>query len=590
MRNNQFMISRTSIKALINKKSTQIVIMILIGVILGLYYFSNIKKIYTIWEIEDEAGYLFNASLLSKCDWKEVFSNSNAYYGLGYSLLLSPLFYICETGLELIRGAIAVNIICILFLYFIQIYVMSKIAPKCNCSVLAIISGVICLYPYLLCSSMKVICEAFLTLWVWIIGFLLYKSFSTQKYRYFFLLGVATMYSYFIHMRSVAVIAAVGLILLLGLYSKKINLKKVICFLLPFIGCFLILNIFKKEITGILGSGNIMDNTGTNKNIITGKFLSDRIKWLLLPQNFNIYALCAVGKIFYLISSTGGIILFGCFEFICVIRDCFKAGIKKIESNQIVVIFMGSCFLIMFILSCVSGTGETYASFIYGRYYEYTVIFLLFLGVYSLLYRNYQNKILLIFMSITAITGYIAIGLEQFNTSDYFGIDTNRYSGFSYAISKNEDFVSTFLFSALLVGIFFEIYTVLKNKYIKFGVIAVIVLILFMPANKVCLEKINEVNINCKSDIDMAEFIMQNGKDEQVYFVYEPYKYDTFYERMQVFLKNKSMHIILPEILDNVKDNDWVITYINSEKANELREKGSVEYVMCSKNYELFRK
>lgn len=583
------MIEKTKIKNLLDKKSIQMIIVLLVGIFLGCYYLSNVGNIYTLWEIPDEAGYLFNASLFSNYDWREAFSNSNEYYGFGYSMLLVPLFYFCETGLDLIRASIVVNIIGILFLYLIQIYLMSKIFFKCQYSVLALISGAVCLYPYLVCSSMKVICEVFLTLWVWVICFFLYKSFLTQKYRYFCLLGATTVYIYFIHIRSIAVIASVGLILLIGLYSKKNALKKVLCFFVPFVGCFLLLNIFKKEITAILGTGIIVDNTEANKNLITGNFLWDRIKWLFSPENLKIYALCAVGKIFYLISSTGGVILVGFFEFLRCVRDCLRQGIKEIKPHQMSVLFMGSCFLIMFLLSCISGTGDTYASFIYGRYYEYTIGFLMFFGIYSLIYKNYKYKTAIVFLIISLGTGCVATELKNFNAIESYVIDTSRYSGFSYAISSTDNFISVFLFSALLVGILLAIYFMVKKSLVKTFIIPLVVIVWFLSVDKFCLKAINDTNAKCKTDIEMTEYIAKNEK-EQIYFVYEPYKYNTYFERMQVFLKNKSMHIILPEDLKNVEDNSWIVTYINSEKANELKTEGGAKYIMDSAHYELFGK
>lgn len=183
---------------------------------------------------------------MSKCNWKEVFSNGNSYYGFGYSLLLVPLFYICETGLELIRGAIVVNIICILLLYLLQIYFMSKIFPTCKVGMLAIMSGVVCLYPYLQCSTMKVMNEVFLTLWVWVIGILLYKALATGKYLYFILLGITAVYIYFIHFRSVAVLAALGMCYVMMLYCKKVDWRKTVAFLIVFILGFAICNALKK--------------------------------------------------------------------------------------------------------------------------------------------------------------------------------------------------------------------------------------------------------------------------------------------------------------------------------------------------------
>lgn len=578
------------IRTIINNKSIQIIIMVLIGVFIGIYYLSNVKNIYTIWGMPDEAGYLFNATLLTKCNWKETFCNTNSYYGFGYSVLLIPIFIFCKTGLNLIRGAIIINIVFVLLLYFIQIYLMSKILPKSRLDILAVISGISCLYPYLTSMSMQVVCEVFLTFWVWTIGVLLYKALETKKYIYFLLVGVATAYISAIHLRSIAVIVALLLTIIIGVYCKNINLKEMLFFLIPFVCCLLILNIFKKEITNYLGTGILINQNETAMNIITGQYLIDRLEWLFTIQNIKLYVLCAIGKLFYLIVTTKGVILFGLLELIYVISDSWKAGLTKIKYEHMVMAFMGSCFVIMFVLSCLNGTGETFATFIYGRYYEYTVSFLVFLGIYSLLYRKYDNKNLLLVAVGSMIVACIATYLKQYTSSDHIEIDTNRCSGLSYTISKNQDITSIILFSLLLVIIFFAIYIEMNNRYIKVWLIPMIVLISFLSVDKVCLKKINDVNINCKADIDMAEYINKNISAEKIYFVYEPYKYEAFFERMQVFIKNYSMYIILPEEVDDVSDNSFIITYSNSDKAGELKRIDDGKYIMSSTHYELFRK
>ena len=69
----------------------QYLIVFLLGVLIFVLYGSNVKNIYTVWQIGDEAGYLMNAAFFSGHDWSGIYEVI-PYYGYGYSLLLIPFF------------------------------------------------------------------------------------------------------------------------------------------------------------------------------------------------------------------------------------------------------------------------------------------------------------------------------------------------------------------------------------------------------------------------------------------------------------------------------------------------------------------
>ena len=94
-----------------------------LSVVLLIVYLSNLEHFYTVWEIYDEACYLFNASICSNTvKWQETFAYCNSYYGWGYSILLVPLFWFCKNCVQLIRGAIVVNTLLVVASYY-QMYI-----------------------------------------------------------------------------------------------------------------------------------------------------------------------------------------------------------------------------------------------------------------------------------------------------------------------------------------------------------------------------------------------------------------------------------------------------------------------------------
>ena len=100
-------------------------ILLIIGSIVILdYYLEKIPQVYIVWELMDEFGYLADAAYLSGNKWPYV---TDFYYGYGYSLWLIPLFLVFDTGIEIIRGALAVNAVIVVLLFWVQYVLMSKV-------------------------------------------------------------------------------------------------------------------------------------------------------------------------------------------------------------------------------------------------------------------------------------------------------------------------------------------------------------------------------------------------------------------------------------------------------------------------------
>lgn len=563
------------------------------AVLLGCLYLYNVKNINTIWEMGDEGGYLFNASLFSPYDWKETFSNARHYYGYGYSFLLIPLFYMCSTGVSLIRGCIIVNIICLLGIYFIQIYIMSKLWKKRSICILSMISFIVCLYPYLASNVMMVVCEVFLSFFVWVITLLFYKAISEKNYIFWFLLGFAVAFVFFIHTRAVVVLVTINLFIALLIFLKRVDLKKIILYGLSFLCFFVVLYFAKHYFLGVLGTGKIALSRGTTEvtNIMTTKWVVDRIRWVFAKRNIVKYILCAVSKIFYLIASTAGVLLLGIVYGISELRCRIRDIPNKYDETHIVKAFFIFLFLLMFIACCVSGTGSTYAYMIYGRYYEYCISPIIIMGMLYLTDKPQKSpKLHFIALVMIVCSGILSLNLSAFANSEQIGIDINRIPSISYAIAQNENYLNTIYFLILFTVLTNIVYFCVAKYKCKVIIIPLTVLVIFGINDIEAIREINEVNRTCITDINISNYIEENKDDQSIYFVYEPYRYNSFYMRMQVFIKNNAMHIVLPEEVESIEEESFVITYINSEKAAEFAEVEEYEYIMKSAHYNLYIK
>ena len=72
----------------------------------------------TVWELADEAGYLSNTAYFLGHDWEDVRATM-PYYAYGYSVFLIPVYLFTNTGVELIRGAMYINLFFAIGTYFL---------------------------------------------------------------------------------------------------------------------------------------------------------------------------------------------------------------------------------------------------------------------------------------------------------------------------------------------------------------------------------------------------------------------------------------------------------------------------------------
>lgn len=145
----------------INTSKNQIMVLLLCGLMLLWIYGRNIAKINTVWELGDEASYLWNTAYFLQMNWDEV-GAAYPYSGYGYSLILIPVFLLCKSGVSLIRGACIVNIVCLFLMYILHISILRKVSKNSNSILLPMFAFISCCTPYLASNVYKVLAEVFL--------------------------------------------------------------------------------------------------------------------------------------------------------------------------------------------------------------------------------------------------------------------------------------------------------------------------------------------------------------------------------------------------------------------------------------------
>lgn len=521
---------------------------------------SNIKNIFTVWEIYDEACYLFNASLFGRVNWKDTFAYCQDYYGWGYSVLLIPLFWICSNGIQLIRGAIITNYLLVIVCYYQLNRMIRRLLNSENVYLSSVISFAFCLYPYVFSNANKVTCEVcvfalFLLLCNCIINLL-----ESESLRWYIVLAVLSSYLYAVHARTIVVLLVTWFFVGLMCVINKRKYRSV------FIGIFLTILFFfvvkevKSYFLGFYNQKSLFESEGGTNNLFDQSFFRDRIIWF--ATSIPLYLLGGIVKYVYLIVCSCGLVTFGLY-------DSFKSlfvVLKKKEATTVdwfrVFVFLAFCAMIC---ACVmSGLGGDFRYLIYGRYYEYTSIPMIIFGLVGVCRKVYSKRCVLVISVINISLIFLSWRITDYIPSNSLGVDTNRLAGITSITSLTSEYIAVLLWGTIIT-IFVGAYLSSAQNFKFTGtVVCTILMLTFMFSDHKGLDAINRANLSGKSD---WRLLSQNISDEeQVYFIVDQTcDYWTFYTRLQVLLYKTDMNIIYYDDIEGLPQGACTITMTSGE-------------------------
>lgn len=552
-----------------NNIKKQYIIVFMLGVVLSIIYGSKINNVNTVWELGDEAGYLCNVAYMAGTDWSDV-ASVLPYFGYGYSIILIPIFLVSRTGIELIHGAIFINVICVMITYMLEVYVFSKLLKNINIGMVSFFGFISVLIPYMTTNTFKVLCEVFLTMWVWIIASLLVLTYKMRKWWTYVILGVATAYIFFIHTRAIIIIVSVIITISIMLCKRLISKKNIFIFLFSTAICFGILYIIKKDI--IAYSMHLGENDArTDVNMVSSNYIFTRIKWFL--ADYPLYIIEFAGKILYLTASTCGVILYG-IAGIC--KEIKKQWQENGGLSLIIYCYFAISFFVMLAACVLNGAGmeDNFTYLFYSRYYEYTVLPIIIIGLYNIYFDSNNIITNIIFAFIIISTGIISSMAQTFllNT-DEIHVDTARIPGFTHLIMEDTSY-RTFIFHITIFCVaVIVIIAIFKMCFKdKRRCILIISIFLFLFSNsKDCMNKVFQSSIDAKADTQLAAYVTDVCENNDVLFVDSDFKWKNYYSRMQVLLKNKKLVVISES---EINQNEYFITYLSSTLGNRLEKEG----------------
>ena len=260
--------------------------------------------------VNDELATISAFTLLYPADWSEVLTSQTSYYGGGFTILFTPLFYLIRNPVTIYH--VMITIYCILqALIVLPAYAITR---KHFCVENRFFSAFLSLaVSYVVTRrSDNITNETALYILIWIIFYVLLELVSREdnrKDKRILSVVLALLYTYAlsIHERSLAFIGMFAFLYLFYLYVYHKSLVSIPFFAVPFAGGYVLARLLKKAILAANYSAVLREvtNTSVGRNFSNLSLLKD-------PGNWKALFYGILGSLTTSSLVTGCVILIGC--------------------------------------------------------------------------------------------------------------------------------------------------------------------------------------------------------------------------------------------------------------------------------------
>ena len=336
----------------------------------------------------DEYGYWSHAALFSGHDWSDVLSGHMNWYSYGYSLILTPLFWISHNLYFMYKAAIVLNGIFSILSFCICFACARILFPKITRWVLLIISFTVCMYSSYITQGPIAWSETFLYFIVWLMIYLFLKFSQEPTVPRALRLSLCIGACYITHNRTIGIVAAYFCIVLLLRLTDAINWKIFLALLSPLI-LILFVNVNIKTYLCIMEGFGLKpkNGMGAQKEHLLSLLTLDG--WWNFIRSFS-------GQMWSLMTSSFGLLFWGLLR--CVSQVFSAVRKKSAEPHTIFYLFTLLASLGTFFVSAISlidpasitnlDTNADLSYFIYTRYDECIIGILLLCGLLELVTRK----------------------------------------------------------------------------------------------------------------------------------------------------------------------------------------------------------
>lgn len=244
----------------------------------------------------DEVGYWGHAANLNGLPWK---NSTGLWYSYGYSLLLTPLYWISHNMTVMYRLAVVINALLGVAGFVLGIVILRDLKEEMDFQTAALVSCAASCYSAYLFQSYIAYSETLIYTLVLLAVRAVIKFCKRPEYLNLLSAIVVLMFLYIVHNRNIAGIIAFFMVLSIMFYSGRITRGKIM-FAFGMLLCFYMINKgMRAYVTGLMfDSGREFTNNNiasTVDNLI--KLLASREGWIRLVQS-------VFGKTWYILTAT----------------------------------------------------------------------------------------------------------------------------------------------------------------------------------------------------------------------------------------------------------------------------------------------
>lgn len=401
--------------------------------------FSMIIFIFRIWYIResnvpairnDEYGYWSHAALFSGHDWSDVLSGHMNWYSYGYSLVLTPLFWLSHNLHLMYKTAIVLNGIFGILAFYICCQCAQILFPKLDRLMLLTVSFMVCMYSSYITQGPVAWSETFLYLLVWLLFYLFLRFERHPSAGWALLLSLSMGACYITHNRTIGIVTAYFLLVLFLRLTDTIDWKISAALLVPLI-LILFANINIKAFLCTAEGFGIKPKNGMGAQKAHLLSLLTIQGWLDLIRSLS-------GQMWSLMTSTFGLLFWGLAR--CTARTLRAFWTKKSQKHTMFYLFVLLSSAGTFLISAISlidpasitnlNSNADLSYFIYTRYNECVIGILLLLGFLELAVCRKDLKFVLLAVSGIILYAVLSVIL-------YFNLqritDTWHYRSFCAA-------------------------------------------------------------------------------------------------------------------------------------------------------------
>lgn len=345
------------------------------------FYGISIGSIYGFSIFPDEFAYWAYAAALDGYDWSEI-TSLGSYYSYGYSIILFPIFVLCKNAVTAYRIAVFANFLFLFLAYVCLVKAMEKLTV-CKSIPAALTAALVIFFPGNLFYARMTMTEALLVCLYVAAGTALLIYLENDRLPALVMCMLAFLFLYIVHMRTIGILTAGVLVLLLHILTGQ-GKKKHIAVIVVMTGfLFLAGGLIKEEILFRMYGGIHTELAAGND--YGGQV--DKIRYLFTPEGFYDFLVSILGKVLYLGLATYGLFYWGIYVLIGqawkMLQSIRKHTAPDTGQQFAVFVLLSAAAQILVATIYLLTLGEI-DDYTYGRYSELIIPFVMASGLAAL--------------------------------------------------------------------------------------------------------------------------------------------------------------------------------------------------------------